>query len=105
MGKRYNLTTILESIIEPSKQIDPKYALSSYALVNGKDYTGRVNSVNKTTLTLETNPLSQETIVIQRSDIVATKASSQSPMPTGLLDYFTKDEIAALLAYLSSPVD
>lgn len=105
LGKRYNLTTILESIIEPSKQIDPKYALSSYALVNGKDYTGRVNSVNKTTLTLETNPLSQETIVIQRSDIVATKASSQSPMPTGLLDYFTRDEIADLLAYLSSPVD
>ena len=105
VGKRYDRAALLESLIEPSKQIDPKYALSSYALVNGKTYTGRVHGVNKTTITLETDPLRQTTVVIQRDEIEATKPSALSPMPTGLLNYFTKEEITDLLAYLVSEAD
>ncbi|MDB4640233.1 c-type cytochrome [Pirellulaceae bacterium] len=105
VGKRYDRAALLESLIEPSKQIDPKYALSSYALLSGKTYTGRVHGVNKTTITLETDPLRQTTVVIQRDEIEATKPSVLSPMPTGLLNTFSKREITDLLAYLISESD
>lgn len=97
---RFGPQALLESILEPSRQIDPKYALSTYALTNGKTYTGRVHGVNGKTITLEVDPLTQATIQFERNEIEQTKAAKTSPMPTGLLDTMTKDEIQDLLAFL-----
>ena len=101
VSKRYNRRALLESIVQPAKQIDPKYALSTYALIDGKIYTGRVDGVNSTSLTLEIDPLLQTKITIQRDQIEATSPAKASPMPTGLLDSFSKDEIRDLLAFLA----
>ncbi|MEE2639000.1 MAG: c-type cytochrome [Planctomycetota bacterium] len=100
--KRYSRTGILESILQPSRQIDPKYALSSYELLNGKSYTGRVHGVNAKTITLEVDPILQTTVVIQRDEIERTRRAPRSPMPSGLLDTFSRQEIVDLMAYLGA---
>jgi putative heme-binding domain-containing protein len=101
VSKRYNRRALLESIVHPAKQIDPKYALSTYVLVNGKVVTGRVDGVNSRTLTLETDPIAQTKVTIRRDEIEATSPAKSSPMPSGLLNYFSKDEIRDLLTFLS----
>ena len=102
VSRRYNRRALLESIIHPSEQIDPKYTLTTYALDDGKIYTGRVDGVNSKSLTLETDPIRQTKVTIQRNAIEATSAAKASPMPAGLLDSFSRDEIRDLLAFLTT---
>ena len=100
-GKRFNRLALLESIIHPSKQIDAKYALTTYVLSNGKVLTGRVDQVNDRLITLETDPIKQTKMSIQRDEIEATAPAKSSPMPTGLLNCFSREEIRSLLEFLT----
>lgn len=100
VGKRFDQHALLESIVEPSKQIDPKYAISNYQLTDGRVLTGRAAWVSGSQLAIETDQLTGSSVTIQRSEIEQTKLSSLSPMPTGLLDGFKPEEITDLIAYL-----
>ncbi len=100
VGKRFNTSQILESIIEPSKVVDPKYSYSTYLLIDGTSVSGRPVGVSSKTLKLEVNPFTQETIEVQRDDIDESFPSKISPMPSGLLDTLNKEEIKDLIAYL-----
>ena len=100
IAKRFNATQILESIIEPSKVVDPKYSYSVYVLTDGTSVSGRPVGISSKTLKLEVNPLTQETIEVNRDDIDETFSGKTSPMPSGLLDTLTKEEIKDLIAYL-----
>jgi putative heme-binding domain-containing protein len=102
VGRRFDARTLLESIVLPSKVIDPKYRHDTYELDNGKVVAGRPVSVSRDQLVIETDPLAATTEKIQRQSIVASYPSRISPMPTGLLDTLTKEEIQDLLAYLIS---
>jgi hypothetical protein len=54
-------------------------------------------------LQLATDPTQPfKTIEIPKTEIESQKTSDVSWMPAGLLDTFTKDEIADLIAYLQS---
>jgi putative heme-binding domain-containing protein len=100
VGKRFDTRLLLESILEPSKQIDPKYALSSFLLQDGRVISGRTTGVSQTQLTLEISALSGQTVVIERAEIEQSLAAAQSPMPAGLLDNFTSDEIRQIITLL-----
>lgn len=100
VGKRYDVRALLESIVEPSKVVDPKYLYSTYILTDGRVVTGRPVGVGRSDMTLETNPLTGATEKILRAEIEESRISPLSPMPAGLLNTFTRDEIAALIAVL-----
>ena len=100
VAKRFNANQILESIIEPSKVVDPKYSYSTYLLVDGTSVSGRPVGVSSKTLKLEVNPFTQETIEVKRDDIDESYPSKTSPMPSGLLDTLNKEEIKDLISYL-----
>lgn len=100
VGKRYDGRAILESILEPSRQIDPKYLSTSYLLNDGRVVSGRTVSVTQNELVLEVNPISGETAKILRDEIERSLPSTVSPMPSGLVDTLTKEEILDLIALL-----
>lgn len=100
VAKRFNASQILESIIEPSKEVDPKYSYSVYLLIDGTSVSGRPVGVTSKTLKLEINPFTQESIEINRDEIDESFPGKTSPMPSGLLDTLNKEEIKDLLAYL-----
>jgi len=102
VGKRFDSRTLLESILEPSKVIDPKYHNSLYALSDGRVIAGRTMSVSKEQIGVETDPLTGQFVSIPRAEIVESRSSDISPMPQGLLNTLTRDEILDLLAYLRS---
>jgi putative heme-binding domain-containing protein len=105
VGRRYDPRALLESMLEPSRQIDPKYALTTLLLDDGTVVTGRAVGVNSRELTIETDPLTGETAVVDRSRIEQSLPTTRSPMPEGLLDSFTAGEILDLLALLRQSGD
>lgn len=100
VGKRFDGRALLESILEPSRQVDPKYFNASFLMDDGRIVTGRTLGVTQNQLTIETNPLTAESVVINRSEIEKSLPTTQSPMPSGLLDTFTREEILDLIALL-----
>ena len=102
VGRRFDTRALLESILEPSRQIDPKYALATLLLDDGTVVTGRAVGVNSRELTIEVNPTTAETIVVDRSRIEQSLPTARSPMPEGLLDSFSAAEILDLVAALST---
>ncbi len=100
VGKRYDNRALLESILQPSAQIDPKYLNTSYLLKDGTVVSGRTVGVSSAQLVIETDSISGKTETIQREDIDESSPSKISPMPEGLVDVLTKDELLDLIAYL-----
>jgi len=105
VGKRFDNRAILESIIAPSKVMDPKYLYTVYVLTSGKVVTGRPVGVNKTTITVETDPIRQTTVPVPRAEIEESVLSNTSPMPASLINVLTREEILDLLAYLKAGGD
>ncbi|MEO2048055.1 MAG: hypothetical protein ABGX16_15975, partial [Pirellulales bacterium] len=102
VGRRFDERALLESILRPSKVIDEKYRVNSYILDSGKVITGRPVGVSATTITLQTDPLQTETVVVLRDQIEESSPSQVSPMPSGVVNVLTKEEILDLIAYLKS---
>lgn len=100
VAKRFDDRALLESIIEPSQVIDPKYRHTAYLLDTGQIVQGRPAGVSAKQLKIEIDPLSGESVSIDRAAVEASRPSDLSPMPTGLVDTLTADEILDLLAYL-----
>lgn len=102
VGKRFDKRMLLESILEPSKVVDPKYRNVAYLLDDGKIVAGRPVSVGSKQIVVETDPVSATTVTIDRAAIDESFPAEVSPMPSGLVDTLTKAEILSLLDYLHS---
>ncbi|MCA9131973.1 MAG: c-type cytochrome [Planctomycetales bacterium] len=105
VGHRFDERALLESILLPSKVIDEKYRLHTYVLEDGQVLTGRPVGVSATVITLQTDPLRAETVPMARQEIVESAPSQASPMPSGLANVLTQDEILDLIAYLKAGGD
>ncbi len=105
VGRRFDRRALLESILIPSAQIDAKFRNAVYLMEDGQIISGRAAIVSRSQLTVEVDQLNGRTVVIERSEIVESKPSDISPMPSGLLDHFTASEIADLIAYLQAVND
>ncbi len=104
VGKRMNQRDLLESILDPSRQIDPKYHLSNYILESGKVITGRTTLVSRDVIGVETDALTGQSVSIKRAEIAESLTSPTSPMPSGLLNSFTAEEVNQLIRYLRNEV-
>lgn len=100
IGKRFDTRAIVESILDPSKVVDPKYHATTWVLADGRVVTGRANMVNAREIGIEVNALTGESLKISREEIESSQPANVSPMPQGLLDTLTLDEILDLLALL-----
>jgi putative heme-binding domain-containing protein len=97
---------ILGSMIDPSKDIEEKYALRTYLTKDGEVISGFVVRETDSEVHVNSDPLKQDkpTIVL-KEDIEVQKKNEQSAMPNGLLNYFSKDEVLDLIAYVLTAAD
>jgi putative heme-binding domain-containing protein len=104
VSSRFSTRDILESILEPSRVISETYRHVVVATKDGRTITGRVMPVDYRlpVLRLASNPLSEESVEVPKDEIVSYGESEVSPMPPGLLDTLTREEISDLLAYIES---
>jgi putative heme-binding domain-containing protein len=102
VSSRFARKDILESIILPSKVVSEQYQNMTITKKDGDDVTGRVVEENDDRIVVVTNPLTQTKVEIKKADIQKREAAKLSPMPEGLVNVLTKDEVLDLIAYLES---
>ena len=103
---RFSPRDLLESIIDPSKEISDQYAAVEIHTMDGKSVTGRIINLNGDGITILTDMLDPSaTTTVNRRNIEVQKVSKVSMMPTGLLDTLKEDELLDLLAYVLSRAD
>lgn len=90
---------ILESILDPSAKIDPKFRAQSVLTIDGDVLAGIVTQ--KTTETISLVDSAGKLHVIATEDIEQMQSSAKSNMPDNLLSGMTAQQAADLLAYLS----
>jgi hypothetical protein len=103
IGARFDVRAMLESILEPSRVIDDKYRNVALTTRAGELIEGRLVAERAKSLLVAPNPY-QPTVTreIQRSAIATRRDSAFSPMPVGLLDRFSWEEVLDLLAALQA---
>jgi putative heme-binding domain-containing protein len=102
ISSRFGHRDILESIIEPSKVISEQYVNTIVIKKDGDSLVGRLVSEDDKKLMLNTSPFKETREEVLKSDILSREPSKISPMPEGLMNTFTKEEIFDLIAYLES---
>jgi len=92
---------ILQSILEPSKDIDKKFHSYTFVLSSGKTVTGMIVKETETSVEIMINPvLKAKPTVIAKSEIEERVQSKVSIMPQSLLDKLSREEILDLIAYV-----
>ena len=97
---------LLESIVDPSKEISDQYAAIIITTLDGKIVTGLIANYNGDSMMVMTNMLDPNGLVtVNSKKVESIEKSKVSMMPEGLLDTFKEDEILDLAAYLLSRGD
>lgn len=105
-GRRYSARDLLEQVIHPSKEINEQFSAIVVETDAGKTYSGVVVNLNGDNVVLNTDLTDpNERVTVDRKKIERMERSPLSPMPTGLLNLLTLDEILDLTAYLASGGD
>ena len=102
VGNRFSAADLLVAILSPSKDISDQYAATDLILKNGRVINGQVEKEDPTRLVVRESPLWPATTTVLKRDVRQRHRSAVSPMPDGLLDALTREQILDLVAYLRS---
>jgi putative heme-binding domain-containing protein len=106
VSSRFDRRAILESIIEPSKVIAEIYRAVTITTKAGAIHDGRIVSEDTQSITLAINPVDpDQKRRISKAEIMSQRISEISPMPAGLLNTLSREEIFDLLAWIESGGD
>jgi putative heme-binding domain-containing protein len=100
IGKKLSPLQIFEALVDPSRVIEPMYQTHTLLLDDGTVVTGLMDSETTDEISLITAQGDKVKIAIE--DIESRKLVNTSLMPTGLGTEMTAQQIADLLAYLTS---
>jgi putative heme-binding domain-containing protein len=102
----FNVRDLLESLVEPSKEISDQYASVVITTSDGKSVTGRIVNSHGDTLHVMTDMLNPSALTnVNRKKVESIQTSKVSMMPEGLLDTLKEDEILDLVAFVLSRGD
>ena len=101
--KKLRGTDLLKQIIDPSSSIHEDYQNYRFLLDDGRVLTGVIVKEDRKTYRVATNLLTPNSLTeVRKKDVEEKLASKVSPMPDGMLDVLTKDEIMDLHAFVQS---
>jgi putative heme-binding domain-containing protein len=100
IGKKYTRAQILESILEPSKSIDPKYVTYLVETSDGKVHTGLLAEKNDREVVLRTVGDQEIRVPVNRLSVLAPQRNSL--MPELLLRDLTAEQASDLVEFLAS---
>jgi putative heme-binding domain-containing protein len=99
IGKKYSRAQILESILEPSKNIDPKYVTYLAETKDGQVHTGLLAKKGDDEVVLKN--VGDKEIRIPANKLATLVPQRTSLMPELLLRDLTAEQVADLLAFLA----
>lgn len=98
VSKRFSRDDLLTAILQPSKDVSPRFRPVRVTTTDGKSFMGMVIYEATDSLILQTG--ADTSVRIAGEQVEAKKGLDTSLMPVGLLDKLTDREVADLLAYL-----
>ncbi len=102
-GRRYSAHDLLDQVINPSKVINDQFSTVTVLTDDGLIHNGVIVNMSGDRISLNTDLTDpNKRIKIDRNTIEKLIVSKTSPMPVGLFNRMTKDEILDLIAYLIS---
>ncbi len=102
-GNRFTTRDLIETLTDPSKSISDQYEATIFAMEDGRTVTGRVANLAGEEYWIQPDMINPDNFVkIKVAEIEAMKPSATSPMPKGLLDTMTRDDILDLIAWMRS---
>ncbi|QDU76743.1 Auracyanin-A precursor [Bremerella volcania] len=94
---------LLQQMVDPSSQINEKFQNVQFLTIGGRVITGVVVKEDKAAFHVATNLLTPNSLTtIPKDDVEQMAPSKISPMPGGLLNTLTKEEIYDLHSYLEA---
>ncbi len=100
---RYKGGQLLRQILEPSSEIPEKFQTQTLILSNGRTITGVVMKEEAGEYHVVVNLLTPHSVTrVRIKDVDEKILSKVSPMPDGLANVLTREEILDLLAFLES---
>lgn len=93
---------LLQQILEPSLVISNRYRNVLFVFKDGEDATGMVLKEDDATVTIQSGPAASLIQTLKKADIAERKLKDLSPMPLGLLNTQSKEEILDLLAWIET---
>ena len=106
VGGKFSPHDLLESIIDPAKEISDQYGASNFKLNDGTIVSGRIMNLKEDIYKVNTDMMTPSTITeVNVNDLESIEPSPVSMMPPGLISTMTPDDILDLLAYLISAGD
>ncbi len=100
IGKLRSREDLLESILEPSRRIEPKYAGYLVQLTDGRTMTGLLVKRTDKEVVLRDNQ--NKEILLAAKNVEALRPALKSLMPDGQLAGLTAQEAADLLDYMAT---
>ncbi len=100
IGKKLNREKLLESVLEPSKNIEPQFVTWVIETIDGKVITGLLVRKDQAEIVVKDAQNKQHRFAT--SDIEEARPQQKSLMPELLLRELTAQQVADLLAYLES---
>ena len=94
------LSAVLLNVLDPNREVKPKFLAYVVVLTNGKSVTGMIEKETANSLTIRKPDGTQAEI--RRSDIDELSSTGLSFMPEGLEKQIDKQAMADLLIYLDS---
>ncbi len=99
-SNRGNLDYLLSNIIDPSAVVDKDFRMTILLTDDDRIVSGLVTSENEKVLSIQT---ATESLTLDKASIVDRKITEKSPMPDGVLENLSRDQVRDLIGYLSHP--
>jgi putative heme-binding domain-containing protein len=99
VATRLTRSKLVESVIDPNADVDPKYLSTRIVTIDGKTLTGLVVAETPTTVTIFDGKEKHE---VKKDDIDERVTLKQSSMPEGLAGTMAPAEFLDLMEYLAS---
>jgi putative membrane-bound dehydrogenase-like protein len=93
-----NRDQLLGDILDPSREVDPRYVNYLVTTKQGQTYSGLIAAETASSLTLRRGERAEDTIL--RSQVDEVQATAKSLMPEGLEAQLSRQDMADLIAYL-----
>lgn len=103
VAKRLTGEKLLMQILEPSTEINEKFRTRQFLMLDGRVIAGMVVRETPAEFHILTNLLAPDAVTrLKRGDVDQQVASSISPMPEGMANVLTREELLQVLVYLEA---
>lgn len=100
IGRKYDRARLLENILDPSRNVEPRFATWLVETTSGHVYTGLLVHKDGNEIVIRDGENKQHRVA--SGDVETAVPQQRSLMPDLLLKDFTAQQVADLLAYLAS---